>query len=1696
MPPQPPILGPVPQGIPRVPGARNLTAEQLREDDIITIADVASTFAQTTLGQLRGFFNADFVVPNMEALAALTVIHAGVLVEGFYEPGDGGGGQFVWQEGNDDDPVPGMIVELDAGGDGRYVRIYETFTNLKWFGAKGDGTTNDTAAFQAAVDFPITLGSGDFGAATLYVPSGTYKIGPITTAVQGLTICGDTVFAPRLTALTAAQAHLIHFTNESSAIDYNVQIVGWLDTTDLASYPTAGLIFEGGTNNIHETNINRCRGLVWIKRGNRNRIWKTHHGFFDQYAVKLGGVDNSGSAAISETRITESTFYSGASSISSGSVMYYGTQLQFATDCGAVIVENCDGGSTVIGAELVDNLGLGNDRGPGFVTLRGYTAGNCEEAGVWIKANGASFSAENCDFSAAGADEGDGIRVDSPTAAPRIYTSDFHNCQRSGIRVTDAWSLTVIGGTFRDIGIGGGSPAPGIGVHLIDGSGKVFLYTCVFDPDLQVDVSAEMNYALRLEADFTGVAHVAGCKAVDMVIANWSNGSDTGLLNTYDNSDLVIIPEGARASDVNQLIENYRSIVHLYPVSVAEPWDETVVVPPEKTLISMLSGEEGVYSTADPVFSIGGGGEERTTHGPTFQGEWWIDTLDRAELRTIFDIQQDTYKVCFETLFLTNFGTGVKGTRGNIRGIFIERLFMYNGRDYGVRLYSDTRLLEIDTVCIGEVLSNTQDGGAEFVALDFGPRVGSGGKNGANVGPGIMYRGKNQVHTWGVLELTAQSWAATGGGQATFSTEYKHGLSVGDLFFIGGSVPTGYNNTTGGIGTTLTAQSWAAGTVTFTLPSAPGFVAGDTFQVIGSLPTGYVGVYTALTVVGNVITAALASDPGASTHFGRLQPCYVCLAGSTGTTLIAKLVTDPGASTTLGYYAVSSDSVPAGQIIYTAPRKMRFTNTSLRAAVDDGMNLQGGADFEFTSVTIDDPGTSNFNIPLIDQSWACLSTALVTASWAVGIITFETSDSHGLNPGDPFTTSGNTPVGYDGNWIAIAAAGTTVTAAALADPGPITVTGTMSGLNGILTAQSWAANVVTFTTTAPHGLVPGDSFEIVNSTPTGYNGVWTAIAGTTGSTLKATLLVDPGASSVLGFLRGRVTFTTETAHGLIAGGYFVVHDSEPDGYNGTFQAVTVPSIVTVTAFRTFNPGPTSTLGELDVPLNTTASGYHFGVRFHGSYRIRGGMLHECYGNGVWDEAIYAMPSTIDGLLVWNSSWGSPGVNSGLFFADGCSYRTLIGITSGTGDHWRHASRSITFAVGNVADGDTLTLNGTTITFRSVVTLQNEVAIGGTAAITVANLKAFIIGSTDANMLALTPTISTSGTDTVLTVVRYPGATGNLYTLAKVGANITLGAPRLGGGTGAPVQKYGVEGIIDGLRNNALINCNLDNNISGPHPTTTWGEPIIDRFIASGTFYGYPGATRYEITCWGAGGGGGGGRRGAAGSARSGGLGGGGTIPTTRNLAPSQITFPVTVTIGGAGTAGAVAAGDDSDGGNGGNGGPTTFGAYLQALGGIGGKGGGAVAINGLTQGATGVQQGGRSFPASSTVTAAVLITGANANASGGGAGGTGGSISTGNADLAGIQADYACYADPALSAPAGPAGVGAGGANGSNSALLNFAGYGGGGGGSNSGGAAGAGGTGGRGSGGGGGGASVNGSASGAGGVGGGGQCSVKAYFE
>lgn len=109
-----------------------------------------------------------------------------------------------------------------------------------------------------------------------------------------------------------------------------------------------------------------------------------------------------------------------------------------------------------------------------------------------------------------------------------------------------------------------------------------------------------------------------------------------------------------------------------------------------------------------------------------------------------------------------------------------------------------------------------------------------------------------------------------------------------------------------------------------------------------------------------------------------------------------------------------------------------------------------------------------------------------------------------------------------------------------------------------------------------------------------------------------------------------------------------------------------------------------------------------------------------------------------------------------------------------------ATGTITFA-GNPANNDTVTLNGTVVTFKAAGPVGNQVLIGGTLALTLTALAAFLNASVDANISQATYVATATKLYVVAKVI---GAGGNAFTLAASVAVPSAGT--LAGGSGTSI----------------------------------------------------------------------------------------------------------------------------------------------------------------------------------------------------------------------------------------------------------------------------------------------------------------------
>jgi len=127
---------------------------------------------------------------------------------------------------------------------------------------------------------------------------------------------------------------------------------------------------------------------------------------------------------------------------------------------------------------------------------------------------------------------------------------------------------------------------------------------------------------------------------------------------------------------------------------------------------------------------------------------------------------------------------------------------------------------------------------------------------------------------------------------------------------------------------------------------------------------------------------------------------------------------------------------------------------------------------------------------------------------------------------------------------------------------------------------------------------------------------------------------------------------------------------------------------------------------------------------------------------------------------------------------------------GTDDVADHAVATLTSDATNVTAADTVTIGAVTYTFRaSVTTTANEVKIGATAAITLANLKKAInlsgTGGTEygsATVIHPTVTAHTLTATTLLLYAKTGGTGGNSLASTEASTHLSFGGATFSGGS--------------------------------------------------------------------------------------------------------------------------------------------------------------------------------------------------------------------------------------------------------------------------------------------------------------------------
>lgn len=132
--------------------------------------------------------NAGTVGTNAATRAALKAVASPVNRLAAFLTEQGREGVFVWEPTiliatHQGDTLEGIYIAPNPAANGAWVRQFTGHVDVRWFGAKGDNTTNDGPAFTAALAFlksrRIQFAYGS-GAGSLFIPAGRYFLGTTT----------------------------------------------------------------------------------------------------------------------------------------------------------------------------------------------------------------------------------------------------------------------------------------------------------------------------------------------------------------------------------------------------------------------------------------------------------------------------------------------------------------------------------------------------------------------------------------------------------------------------------------------------------------------------------------------------------------------------------------------------------------------------------------------------------------------------------------------------------------------------------------------------------------------------------------------------------------------------------------------------------------------------------------------------------------------------------------------------------------------------------------------------------------------------------------------------------------------------------------------------------------------------------------------------------------------------------------------------------------------------------------------------------------------------------------------------------------------------------------------------------------------------------------------------------------------------
>lgn len=137
------------------------------------------------------------------------------------------------------------------GVTGRYIREFSGPLNARWFGATGDGVTDDTAALQATADQALENSNYGFPLGVpIFLPAGVYLISDPIQLKTGTHFFGDTVVRTHIRNTSTTKDTLRFYGTPLNGISCPINVERLFLYGNDAATAGAGIRFSGVTNNI------------------------------------------------------------------------------------------------------------------------------------------------------------------------------------------------------------------------------------------------------------------------------------------------------------------------------------------------------------------------------------------------------------------------------------------------------------------------------------------------------------------------------------------------------------------------------------------------------------------------------------------------------------------------------------------------------------------------------------------------------------------------------------------------------------------------------------------------------------------------------------------------------------------------------------------------------------------------------------------------------------------------------------------------------------------------------------------------------------------------------------------------------------------------------------------------------------------------------------------------------------------------------------------------------------------------------------------------------------------------------------------------------------------------------------------------------------------------------------------------------